>query len=202
MESEYWVGQLGRLYGEIERHDMEATGGSAFAEQYNKILGKLQEEFPDNEVVQSMEKADTVGRRDMFGSSEVKAVIKMNCGQLADALGYELPTGELEKTARKESMGIVLVQNQENTQKVSQDVSQEITIDATLEMINYLPYENSIKKDLRQIVEEFDNELGEEDPDESRLRNLVEDAAEKSTEVAVNLAMKGLEKSLIGVLGL
>lgn len=104
MDTDYWIGELGRLY---ERSSEAIDEGHSDAvepltEEFNEALEQLQDKFPDNEIVSDMEQVDayTEGtyedgviaparRRD-----EALHEVRSQCEKIANALDYELPERE------------------------------------------------------------------------------------------------------------
>jgi hypothetical protein len=197
MDKEGWIAQLGRLYKEVSGSD-GGRGANAFAEQFNRVLSNLQNEFPDNEFIQNMGEVGTTGKNDLFGQGDAIQEVKMKCGQLADALGYDLPEAELEQSG---DITVVSMQS-EQSQTAEQNVSQEVSIENVLEMVNYTTLNQAKQDELREIIQEFEDELSEDEPDPSRLRDFIESAKTYSVDVSAKLAMLALGHGLVGVLSL
>ena len=119
----------------------------------------------------------------------------MKCGQLADALGYDLPESKLE------SQGDVTVISMAAQQSNQQSVSQEVSIDQVIEMVNYTTLGQTQQEELKDVVREFKEEL-DGDQDSGTLRQLLNKAEEYSTDVAAKLAMLALQNGIVDVLNL
>lgn len=197
MDKEEWIAQLGRLYKEVTSTE-GGRGANAYAEQFNRILSKLKNEFPDNEFVQNTEEVNETGGHDLFGRSDAIEEIKMKCGQLADVLGYELPESELEQAG---DITVISLQS-DQTQTAEQMVTQDVSIENVMEMINYTTLNQTKEEELREIVREFEDELSKDDPDSGRLREFIESAKSYSVDVSAKLAMLALSNGLVDVLGL
>jgi hypothetical protein len=96
---------------------------------------------------------------------------------------------------------MVIVQ-MENTQSSTQEVSQSVTIESVVELIKHDPQAQAHQEELREIAEEFNNELESDDRDEGVLRRYIEEAKQYSTSVAAKLSMLALQNGAIGILGL
>lgn len=200
MEPEFWIGQLGRIYKEANSHE-GATGVTPLAEQFNEVLESLKEEFSSNEVVQSTETIDvppkSVSPGDVNAKKGIRDEIQIKSGQLADALGYNLPEENLQH--QETPMNVVHV-NQEQTS--NQTVQQTVTVESTMKLINHLSRDADATDELREIVNKFQEELETGEPDESHLRTFIKQAGKKSPEVAANLGILALQRGIIDILGL
>lgn len=201
METDFWISQLGRLYQEANDHVGEGSqGATPLAEQFNQVLNNLKEEFPDNAFVQSMDEVSPGGATTPAGMTarqDAASNVRTKCGQLADAIGYDLPEEELRQDDAP--MNVVKV---ESYQTANQTVEQTVTVESTVELVNNLARDKETSEELHSIIEEFEQELESEEPDESLLREFIQNAGEKSPEVAANLGMIALQKGLIRILGL
>ncbi|MWV65925.1 hypothetical protein GRS48_14010 [Halorubrum sp. JWXQ-INN 858] len=199
MGADFWISQLGRLYQEADDHIDGTQGAAPLAEQFNQMLGNLQEKFPDNDFVQSLDEVSPGGRsvRGMEARQDAASNVRTKCGQLADALGYDLPEEDLRQD--DSPMNVVKV---ESHQTATQSVEQTVTVESTMELVNHLSRDQETVDELHSIISEFEQELESEDPDDSLLREFIRKAGEKSPEVAANLGMLALQKGLISVLGL
>lgn len=190
MDKQKWIAQLGRLYTEVEAVD-KGAGAPQYKDQFNRVLSKLKDEFPDNEFVQNTEPV-TIGS---FGQWNANQEIKMKCGQLADVLGYDVPETRLE------SSGDMTVITMAAEQSNEQSMSQEVSINQAIKMANYIPLAEDKKEELQDVIHQFDDELnGDRDP--GALRKLISEAEKYSTDVAAKLAMLALRKGVTAVLNL
>jgi len=201
METDFWISQLGRLYQEANDHVGEGSQGAGpLAEQFNQVLDNLQDEFPDNAFVQSMDQVSSGSATTPAGMAarqDAASNVRTKCGQLADAIGYDLPEEELRQD--NSPMNVVKL---ESHQTANQTVEQVVTVESTLELVNKLARDEATSDELHSIIEEFEQEVESKDPDESLLREFIQKAGEKSPEVAANLGMIALQKGLIQVLSL
>lgn len=201
MEPEFWISQLGRLYKEADDHiDQEGgQGAGPLAEQFNQVLDNLKEEYPDNSFVQNMSEVSpgsATTSAGMRARQDAASNVRTKCGQLADAIGYELPEEDFGQD--DSPMNVVKLESHQTT---SQTVEQAVSVESTMELVNTIARDEETSEELRSIIEEFEEELGSEEPDKSLLRRFIEQANEKSPEVAANLAMLALQKGILGVLG-
>jgi hypothetical protein len=190
MDKQEWISQLGRIYTEVESVE-GGTGAQEHVDQFNRVLSKLKSEFPDNEFVQGTESI-TVSK---WGQSSANQEVKMKCGQLADALGHDVPEKRLE------SEGDITVISMATEQSNEQSMSQEVSIDQVIEMVNYTALGEAEKKELQDVVHQFEDEL-EGDRDPNTLRKLISKAEKYSTDTAAKLAMLALQKGVTAVLNL
>jgi hypothetical protein len=197
MDKEQWIAQLGRLYKETASSE-GSRGANAYAEQFNRVLAELQGEFPDNEFVHGTEEVGKSGSKDLFGQGDAIQEVKMKCGQLADALGYNLPESELEQSG---DITVISLQS-DQSQTAEQTVSQEVSIENVIEMVNYTTLNQAKQDELQDIIRDFEDELSAEDPDPSRLRDFIEGAKGYSVDVSAKLAMLALSHGMVDVLKL
>lgn len=201
MDTDFWISQLGRLYQEADDHVGEGSqGATPLAEQFNQVLDNLQEEFPDNAFVQSMDEVSpgsATTPAGMTARQDAASNVRTKCGQLADAIGYDLPEEEIRQ--EDSPMNVVKVESHQTT---NQTVEQTVTVESTLELVNNLTRDRETSEELQSIIEEFEQEVESQEPDESVLREFIQKAGEKSPEVAANLGMIALQKGLIKILGI
>lgn len=120
----------------------------------------------------------------------------MKCGQLADALGYDLPESELERSG---DITVISLQS-DLSQTSEQTVSQEVSIENVIEMVNYTTLNQAKQEELREIIRDFEDELSAEEPDTSKLRDFIESAKGYSVDVSAKLAMLALSHGIVDVL--
>ncbi|UPW01637.1 hypothetical protein M0R88_05925 [Halorussus gelatinilyticus] len=195
MSQERWIAQLGRLYKETPSDKGE--GSKEYTKQFNRVLSKLQDEFPEDEFVQNTEniELDSVWSED---KRKANRKIRLRCGQLADALGYDLSESELEESR---DLTVISIQSEQN-QTAEQEVNQEVSIENVMEMVNYTTLGEAKKEELRSIVQDFEDELEKDDPDPSILREFIEKAKGYSVDVSAKLSMLALRHGLVAILGL
>jgi hypothetical protein len=197
MDKEGWISQLSRLYKEAGTSN-SGEGADQYAEQFNQVLSNLQNEFPNEDFVQSTEEVSARGGHNPMKRADAVQEVKMKCGQLADALGYDLPEDELEQSGDI----TVISMRADQSQSAEQNVSQEVSIENVMEMINYTTLNQTQQDELRDVVSDFEDELSTEDPDPSRLRDFIQSAKGYSVDVSAKLAMLALSHGLVDVLKL
>lgn len=192
MIEEYYVKSLKRLYDEADKlqHREDHLSAPGVLETYNELLPELHEEFPDNEVIQSMDEESI--STSLSGGVPVENIpklqkVKMNALRMADALGVEVE--DFERRASAEGMTVIHV-----NQSVQQSI--DVSIEGVMQIVDNLPRDEAEKEELREIVEEYREELDNESPNNSELRDLIDRARDYSKDVAVKLAMVGLQKGI------
>lgn len=195
MDKEGQVAQLGRLYNEASSAS-DDIGAEIHVDAFNDLLGDLKEHYPNEPFIQKMDEASiSRGRSIMNKKTNANQEVKTKCGQLADALGYDLPKSQLESEG--DVTAISMVAEQSNKQSVSQEVS----IDQVIEMVNYTSLGRTQQEELIDVVREFEEELdGDQDP--GTLRKLLNKAEEYSPDVAAKLAMLALQQGITAILNL
>jgi len=191
MDEQYYVKSLKRLYDEADksqrREDHQAV--NAILRTHNELLPELQEEFPINDVIQSIEQVDFRETHRGTAHENIRELqtVKMNALRMADSLGVEV--NNFEKQASAEGMTVIHL-----NQNVDQTV--DVSVDSVMQIVNNLPRDEAQKEELRSIIEDYRDELRNEDPDPNKMNNLVNLAREYSKDVAVKLAMVGLKKGI------
>lgn len=112
---------------------------------------------------------------------------KMNALRMADALGVNVK--DFERRVSAEGIPVIHV-----NQSVHQSV--DISVEGVMQIVNNLPRDKTEKEEFREIVEAYREELNSGSPDKSELRRLIDDARNYSKDVAVKLAMIGLQKGI------
>jgi predicted lipid-binding transport protein (Tim44 family) len=75
--------------------------------------------------------------------------------------------------------------------------SVQVSVDSTMEQISHLRTPQATREELEDIVQEFENEISDVDPDQSRVQELINKADEKSTDVAANLLMIAIQSGIL-----
>lgn len=206
MEADYWIGELGRLYlrssEAIEKGQNDAV--EPLTKEFNEALDQLKVEFDDNEIVSKTESVEshTEGTYEKGVISparlrdEALHEIRSRCEKMANALDFELP--ERQANGRRMDQMVMVSVEQESTQ----EVEQEVTVEEIIQLIDVDPTVQGSRGDLKNLVEEFEEELETEDPDEGLLRQFIEEAKDYSTSVAAKMAIRAIQAGLVGVLAL
>jgi hypothetical protein len=187
------------------------TEAPAIADQFNEVLSSLKSEFPDNEMIQSMEEVQASSRPQemMKGASKIEK-IKLKTEQIADTLGlgddFDRPTDEdempiisLEYAPSQESIQEV---RQEANPEMTQEANQEVSVESIMQLVELDPQVQGHQEEVKELVRQFEEELKSDEPDGSTLRQFIADAKEYSTSVAAKLSMLGLQHGAIDILGL
>lgn len=209
-----WIPQVGRIHVEakealeltIKHHDGDNVPGTVhFAAQFNQILDNIKERHPSDNVIESIHpitgeysqsissQLDDLGEKSEFATMRD---IKLKSGRLIDRLGYSIPDDQLLDS----DSGRTVIQMVEQSGELNQTTRQsaEIGIETTIEQINHLPDKTvEEKKKLRGITRDFKDELDSEDPDNSRLDELIQSARQITPQVAVNLISLGVSQGVI-----
>ena len=210
MDADYWIGELGRLYERSSEAIDEGHGNAVepLTDEFNEALDRLKKEFSDNEIVSSTDPVDAYTEDQSSSSGGMVTIapptrrdealheIRSRCEKIANALDYELPKRD-SGSRRADQMGMVSVE-----QESTQEVDQEVTVESIMQLIDVDPTVQGNRDDLKELVEEFEEELDKGDSDEGRLRQFIEEAKEYSTSVAAKMAVQALQAGAIGVLAL
>lgn len=208
MDSDYWIGELGRLHersSEAIDEDYKRAI-EPLAEDFNEALDQLKSEFQDNEIVSATNSVDaytegtTGGPKGMsmppVERGQALHEIRSRCEKIANALDYELP--ERDSGGRQADQMVMVSVEQEATQ----DVDQQVTVESIMQLIDIDPQVQRNKDEVKELVQKFEDELGQEDADEGQLRQFIEEAKQYSTSVAAKMAMRALQAGATGILGL
>lgn len=210
MDADYWIGELGRLYERSSEAIREEQGKAIepLTEDFNEALEELKDAFPDNEIVSAIDPvngrtegvSESTRRTSTFAPSrrreEALYEVRSRCEKIANALNYELP----ERNSVSQQNDQMVMVSVDQTSK--QEVNQEVTVESIMELIDVDPTVRGDKNDLKDIVEEFEAELSNDDVDEGRLRQFVQKAKDYSTSVAAKMSIRALQTGAVGVLGL
>ncbi|SDD07897.1 hypothetical protein SAMN05192552_101224 [Natrinema hispanicum] len=88
-----------------------------------------------------------------------------------------------------------------NQTSVSQNTDIDIDIDNISNFINELAKKEDEKDEMKDILEEFKEELEAQDPDEGTLSKLVGDMKKHSVDTAAKMGILALKSGIIGILG-
>lgn len=210
MDPDFWIGELGRLY-ERSSEAIEKEHSNAVApltEEFNEALEQLKDEFPENEIVSNTEAVDAY-TEDMSSSSgssvtiapptrrdEALHEIRSRCEKMANALDYELPERG-PGGSRADQMVMVSVDSRQET---TQEVNQQVTVESIMQLIDVDPQVQGNREDVKELVQKFEDELENDEPDPGTLRQFIEKAKEYSTSVAAKMAIRALQAGVVGVL--
>lgn len=203
---EFIFKQAKRIYDHcIESQENENTHSDAdgIAEGYNDLLEQAQDEFSENEIIQSLDEIHPYGRgRLNAGKGEAVQKVKSRVSQLSDALDIDLSDLE-DSSARGElrpinvSVGQTVDQSQQQNQQQVQ--TQYVDIDTIVEDVERQTMPPDEKEKLKQIIRDFEKELNG-DQDESNLRRLLEQAKKYSVDVTAKLGILGLQYGITDII--
>lgn len=177
---EYLTSSLNSLSNEIPKgNEISEVGDSrakVFAQKFNKILGITNKEFSSNIFLPEEISIDDVLYHS--GGSGLAQLVLSNVNDVADAIGIEIKTNE-NKSAT------TITQNQITNQTSIQSVENAIDI------VNTLSIEQSVKREIIQIMKEFETEAKNDTPNPKTLRQKFYEICKKSMDAApavINLA--------------
>jgi len=210
MDSDYWIGELSRLYERSSEAIDEGYSNAVepLTEEFNQALSQLKGSFPENEIVSNTESVNayTEGASGSLGPTkgfvppgirdDALHEIRSRCEKMANALEYELPE---RKSGPSQSDQMVMVSVE---QESMQEVNQEVTMESIIELVEVDPTVQSSQDEVKRLVEEFEDELSNEDSDERQLREFIKEAKDYSSSVAAKMAIRALQAGAIGVLSL
>lgn len=211
MNTEFWIGELGRLYERSTEaiSDNRSKAVEPLADEFNEALENLKNEFSDNPIVTSTDQVEshTEGATGKIAGmhttvppslrNEALHEIRSRCERMANAIGYELP--EIETGDRSPNRMVMI--SVDSSQETTQEVHQVVTIEQIQNMIQSPGRPVEEKAELQEILNEFEAEV-EGEQDQSSLRQLLAKANEISTDVATQMAVFALTHGAIAVLGL
>ena len=210
MADSYLVCSLKRVHDQAaEALKVEGpTSSVAIAERFNQVLEDFQTEYPDNDRLARIGAVDGTraleprhhslnAAKAIEGAKEDLRKMKLRTGLIADLFG--LDSADFERVNDVgEMQPIVINQNTSVSQETA--VSQTVEYTQLVEMVDQAMLTDDDTENLKNLIEEFHDELEDEEPDESRLRDLVHRAkqygAGVGTQVAVQLTMAGLKAGI------
>jgi len=210
MNPDYWIGELGRLFersSEAIRNE-QSNAVEPLSEEFNEALEELKKQYPENEIVSSIDPVDgrTESYSDTSGSTSVFAPsrrrdealheIRSRSEKMANALDYELP--EWESGGRNADQMVMVSVEQE----ASQEANQNVSVESIMQLIDIDPQAQGDKEELKEIVRNFEETLEQDSRDEGSLRQFIKEAKDHSTSVAAKMAVRALQAGAVGVLGL
>ncbi|WP_154658605.1 hypothetical protein [Halopiger djelfimassiliensis] len=189
MTEEYLAKTLKRIYDECQRaqdDDDEKNVGKTLISKFNGLLNQYKEEYPEHTVIQSIEPVDTSGPHGSAHPQDVQE-IKLNVLEIADSLG--LDTDDFQEPVSSDSLTTINIQQQ-------QSVSQSVTVKNLLKQVDNRMMSESDKEELKEVIQEYQDEIESKDPDETKLQELLNKARDKSPDIALKLGMAGLERGI------
>lgn len=196
VDEEYIFKQAKRIYDDCatsQENGSAAVDGPGIADSYNDLLDRAQNEFPENEVVQSLEKVTIRGNlHDKAGAVQE---VKSNTSRLADALDIDVSELTKESDGGLQPIELTVSHDVDMAQQQAQTQQQYVDVDTILEDLDRASMPPDDRDKLKEIVHEFKEEL-EGDRDSDRLNELLQRARERTEEYSVDVVAK------LGILGL
>ena len=195
MEDEFLAKTLKRIFDECQeaqnREDVSNVA-TTLVEEFNQLLDDYKEKYPNHDIIQSIEKAGFSGWGDGIAHAKNVQKVKQNCLKIADAL--ELDTDDFREPAT--SGGFTTIHFEAN-----QSVEQSVSVQNIIEMINMQMMPEESKEELKDVVEEFSQEIEEEDPDKNKLESLLDTARDHKPGIALQLGGLALQNGVDVLLG-
>lgn len=189
MNDEYLAKTLKRIYDECQQAqdlETESNVGKALISDFNDLLEKYQEEYPDNDIIQEIDPVTTSGAHGAAHPQDVQK-IKLNTLKIADILG--LDTDDFQQPSSSDSLATINIQQQ-------QSVSQSVTVNNLLKQVDNRMMSEPDKEELKDVIREYEAEVESDEPDKSKLQELLNKAREQSPDIALKLGMIGLERGI------
>jgi len=189
VNDEYLAKTLKRIYDECQRaqdSNDERNVGKTLISEFNDLLEQYQETYSGHTVIQSIDPVSTSGARGSAHPQDVQE-IKLNTLKIADSLG--LDTDDFQDPSSSETLTTINIQQQ-------QAVNQSVTINNLLKQVDNRMMSEPDKEELKEIIREYEAELESNNPNKSMLQDLLEKARDYSTDIALKLGMKALERGI------
>lgn len=206
MVETYLLKSLKRIHDDCERalRDDNYRVNTSLAERFNEVLEEVKDEYPDNQRIQDISEAEgvSVGTNLHRGSEAALNTIqeiKLETLKIADTL--DLDTDDFEDISSSGEFAVINVQ-QGQSQEQAQTQVQRVTVENILEDIDGMMTSPEEKEELRDLVQEFEDELESDETDASRLRQIIAKAREYSDDIARKLIMMATERGVYILLGM
>ena len=202
MVDTYLLRSLKRVHDESERalRDDNPKVATSVPKRFNELLDDFKEEYPQNERIQAIETVRPVWKaHDASRAMNAIQRTKFRTLKIADLL--ELNTDDFEELSQSEEFAVINVK-QEQTQEQVQEQTQIVTVEQIIEDVEGMMMAPDDKEELKGLVREYEDELDNDDPDPSRLRDIATKAKEYSDDVARKLIMLATERGFNILTGL
>jgi hypothetical protein len=207
MVDTYLLRSIKRVHDECERALQEENFevNNSLVERFNEVLGDLKEKYPDNKRIQSIEEGEGVNVSGKFAATHQSIAFdriqetKLKTLKIADLL--DLDTEDFEQLSSSGEFAVINVQ-QDQAQEQTQTQVQRVTIESVLEDIDGMMTSSEEKDELRDLVQNFEEELERDDTDPSRLRKIIAKAWDYSDDIARKLIMMATERGVYILLGM
>jgi hypothetical protein len=197
----YLVSSLKRVHDQAAE-SLRSEGISSsetIAERFNQVLDDFQEAYPDKDRLAEIEPVEgTKASMRRPGTNETSSEdlreIKLRTEQIADL--FELDVADFEEVDDTSEMRpIILEQNTTVSQETA--VSQSVDFTDLTARVDQAMMGDDDAEELKSLIQEFKDELEDEETDGSQLRELASQAKQYGmgvgTQVAAKLTMAGLE---------
>lgn len=195
MKDKFLAKTLKRIFDECQeaqnREDVSNVA-TTLVEEFNQLLVDYKEKYPNNNIIQSIEKAGFSGWADGTAHPRNVQKVKQNCLKIADAL--ELDTEDFREPATSGSFATIHFE-------ANQSVEQSVSVQNIIEMINMQMMPEESKEELKRIVEDFSQEIEKEDPDKNKLKSLINTARDHKPDIALQLGGLALQNGVDILLG-
>lgn len=206
MVETYQLRSLKRVHDECERALREDNYrvNQSIANRFNEVLDDFKEECPEDDRIQAISEVEGVSVGSSLHRGSERALdtiqeIKLETLKIADTLDYD--TADFEEISHGDEFAVINVQ-QEQGQAQAQAQTQRVSVEQIFEDIDGLMMSSADRDELRELVQEFDEEVGDDDPDHGHLRDLATTAADYSDDVARKLIMLATERGVDILAGL
>lgn len=209
MVDAYLVRSLKRVHDQAanDLQVTEPTSSETIADRFNEVLNDFQESYPDNDRLARIDKVEGTHasmRRphSIEQANEDLREIKLSAEQIADI--FELDVQDFERVDNVTEMQPIIIQQnatQETDVTAEQTVELNVTVEHIQETIQHIQRPPDQKQELKELLDEFEEEL-QDDQDETRLQRLLGAAADISEDVATQMAQRALMYGVTGVLSL
>lgn len=208
MIDRYLMRSLKRVHDDCQRALQEDNYevNQALAERFNEVLEKFQSEYEYTDRIQEISQASGVGvsgleqemRNKSTAINEIQDV-KLKTLKIADAL--DLDTNDFEQLSDDSDFAVINI-NQEQNQDQAQTQVQRVTVEQVIEDVNRMMIGPDEKEELKDLIQEYEAELEDNDTDPSRLRQIAAKAGDYSDDAARKLVMLATEKGFDILAGL
>lgn len=117
--------------------------------------------------------------------------IKIGVTTIADAIGLDID--DFHRVAATETIPVIQITQQ---QVQRQSASQSVTVEQLYDDVEDRMASKEEIEELRDLVEQLEAELDSEDPDQGKVRNLINSAKTFSSQLAMKMAMLALERGI------
>lgn len=206
MVDAYLVRSLKRVHDQAanDLQVTEPTSSETTAQRFNEVLNDFQETYPDDDRLARIDEVEGMRAtlRNHEHANEDLREIKLKTEQIADL--FELDVQDFERAVDETEMRPIVIQ-QHATQETEVDADQTVELNVTVEHIHetiqHIQRPPEQKRELKELLDEFEEELQSEQ-DETRLQRMLGVAADISEDVATQMAQRALMYGVTGILSM